>query len=426
MQTQTTSDSFSPSSTPSSSPGRLARYITLAFLLTILGAMIMLRIFYLPGKVLSFVNHKLENIPGYHGHANDVTLSLWRAAYQIHGVNMEKAGTKAGYFSAETISLSLEWKALLHGLFGARVEFFNPKLNLEKTLPGETTANSGTGSLQALKELFPIDINRFDVANGEVSYKDTLNNTATELSWSHITATGDNLLRSSSSDRPLPADIDVTASFMGSGPFNLQLALNPKSDHPAFELKESLLDMDLSKLNDLLYSYAKVKFKQGSLTLSNEITAKDGSFKGYNKAVFKDVLTEKGMGGDRSSLEKLVADSGSGISWSQNTPRDPGAAKKVFEGKFLPSQNDVWVSAGNLIRDAFYDALVPVLESGGRPALTAKGGKVRTKKEELKEAKDKENDKKKGLLKNWKEKREVKKEEKRKRREEKKKEKTSP
>src|ERR671915_314876 len=69
--------------------------------------------------VRDYVNRKLSEIPGYRGHVAAVTLHLWRGAYQIHQVKIEKTDGRVPvpFFSAPLVDLSVEWKALFNGAF---------------------------------------------------------------------------------------------------------------------------------------------------------------------------------------------------------------------------------------------------------------------------------------------------------------------
>lgn len=45
----------------------------------------------LPYFVTRYVNKVLNDIPGYVGHVDDIDLRLWRGAYRIHGLTLDKA-----------------------------------------------------------------------------------------------------------------------------------------------------------------------------------------------------------------------------------------------------------------------------------------------------------------------------------------------
>src|SRR3954465_4079705 len=86
---------------------------------------------YLAIWVRDYVNRKLSEIPDYRAHVNAVTLHLWRGAYQIHGIKIEKISghVPVPFFQAPLIDLSVEWKALFQGSFVGEIDFHRPELN---------------------------------------------------------------------------------------------------------------------------------------------------------------------------------------------------------------------------------------------------------------------------------------------------------
>ena len=76
-------------------------------LLIILVALIALRAV-LPYIVKSYVNKTLAAIPGYSGHVDDVDMSLWRGAYVVKDLKIEKVegNIPVPFFSANLIDLS--------------------------------------------------------------------------------------------------------------------------------------------------------------------------------------------------------------------------------------------------------------------------------------------------------------------------------
>src|SRR6185436_5083233 len=66
--------------------------------------------------VTHFVNRELRRIPDYAGSVKDVDVHLWRGAYRIQGLKLEKSSGKVPvpFFEAEAVDLSVQWRALLH------------------------------------------------------------------------------------------------------------------------------------------------------------------------------------------------------------------------------------------------------------------------------------------------------------------------
>src|SRR4051812_40936745 len=89
-------------------------------LLLVLGILVLLVValqFLLEPVVLKFANRKLDEIPGYKGHIEQVHIHLWRGAYSIQGIELKKVegNVPVPFFSARSVDLSVEWRALFHG-----------------------------------------------------------------------------------------------------------------------------------------------------------------------------------------------------------------------------------------------------------------------------------------------------------------------
>src|SRR5476649_1244937 len=79
--------------------------------------LIIIRLF-LPYVVLHYANKTLANMNGYYGHIDDIDLSLYRGAYIINDIYLNKVDTvskeQTPFFKSRDIDLSIEWGALLH------------------------------------------------------------------------------------------------------------------------------------------------------------------------------------------------------------------------------------------------------------------------------------------------------------------------
>ncbi len=88
----------------------------LRVLIVVIGVILIIN-FSLEYILLKVVNKKLQELDGYEGHVEDIDLHLWRGAYQIEGIEINKTGGKIPFpfFSADVIDLSVEWSAILKG-----------------------------------------------------------------------------------------------------------------------------------------------------------------------------------------------------------------------------------------------------------------------------------------------------------------------
>src|SRR5437763_2248672 len=92
---------------------QILHYWWLWLLVTLLALLVVAHAL-LPFWVRDYVNRKLSEIPGYRARVGAVTLHLWRGAYQIHNIKVEKTSgnVPVPFFSSPLIDLSVEWKAL--------------------------------------------------------------------------------------------------------------------------------------------------------------------------------------------------------------------------------------------------------------------------------------------------------------------------
>ena len=84
--------------------------------ITIIVLLIVARLL-LPYFVKNYVNKTLANIPGYYGQVEDIDIALWRGAYVIHGLYLNKLDgvTQVPFLNFEKTDISIEWDAILDG-----------------------------------------------------------------------------------------------------------------------------------------------------------------------------------------------------------------------------------------------------------------------------------------------------------------------
>ena len=338
--------------------------------LALLAALVAFRLC-LPLLVLRKVNQKLDLLDGYRGHVDNVGLSLWRGAYQIGGLRIDKSGGKVPvpFFSAETVDFSLEWAALLHRRIVTDIEMRSPRINLVNGATEETSATQPNESFaKTLKGLAPFDIDRLEVKDGQIHYRDFSSRPKVDIALTDLQATARNLRNTEEAGVALPADIRIKGKAFETGDLSLDVKANPLKDSPTFELQQTLGGVDLTKLNDFFEAYAKVRVKSGEFGLYTEAAAKDGEFKGYAKPIFRDMVLDKGRKSVGKELWAVVA---SGVEWVFSNKRKKQVATKIkVEGKFADPKVGIWTAVVGLLKNAYVKALTPTLD---REDLKVKG-----------------------------------------------------
>ena len=322
----------------------------------------------LPYVILHFANKNLASIPGYFGHIEDIDLALIRGAYRIDSIYLNKKDTitnkQTKFFSASAIDLSLEWGALFHGAIVGELIFERPNLRFtrEKVEPKDVEKDST--DLKDLKEDFmPLQVNRFEILNGNVRYLDGTSNPKVDIWMTNMHAVATNLRNSYDSLKLLPAKVIARAKVY-EGEFTFNMNINPLAKKPTFDLNAELKDTNLVLLNDFFKAYAKIDVNKGKFGMYTEVAAKEGAFKGYIKPIIKDldVVGHEDRHDNifRKMWEGLVGLVGQVF---KNQPEDQVATKIPFEGRLDNPDTNIWVTIVNVLQNAFIQAIQPSIDS---------------------------------------------------------------
>src|SRR6266576_1611684 len=197
------------------------RSITIVALLLVAHAL-------LPFWVRDYVNRKFSEIAGYRAHVAAVTLHLWRGAYQIHNIKVEKPSGKVPvpFFSAPLADLSVEWKALWDRSFVGEIDMYDPELNLVNAASEEARQTDVDKPwAQKIKQLFPLKINRFAAYNGEIHYRDFSRNPKVDVMADRVQMVAVNLTNSKKLSNNLVADIRIEGRPLRVGHARAQISL---------------------------------------------------------------------------------------------------------------------------------------------------------------------------------------------------------
>lgn len=352
--------------------------------------------------ILHFVNQKLDQIPEYKGHVGGIGISLYRGAYQIHDIRLEKieGAARVPFFAAENVDLSVQWGALLHRSFVGELEIDRPRLNFVVAATKKQSQTGVDGSWQdRVKEMFPLQLNRFAIRDGEIHFRDLTRSPKVDVHVDKIDAEAKGLTTHPRGDEALPATFHATARAMEHARMRVDVKLAPLAAQPTFDMDAELVDLKLTSLNDFLKAYAKVDAEGGTFSLYTEMAAAKGNFKGYVKPLLKDVkIFSPGKKDEGNLLQSAWQATVAGVvGIFENKKKEQVATQVPLEGKFSDPSAGIWTSVGYLLRNAFIQALAPTLShSVGFEDVT--GGKKSgiTPKDAAKaEAQSKKEDKKK-------------------------------
>jgi phage host-nuclease inhibitor protein Gam len=156
--------------------------------------------------------------------------------------------------------------------------------------------------------------------------------------------------------------------FMGSGQAAVDLALRAENKGPDFDLYAKIENVDVRRMNDLVRAHARIDVASGVFAVFSEISVKNARVKGYVKPLFKDLhIYDKKQDEDKSLGEKLKEKAADVVAKVfKNRPRDEVATIASVEGPLEDPKASTWELLMNLVRNAFFQAILPGFEQPDR------------------------------------------------------------
>jgi uncharacterized protein DUF748 len=158
--------------------------------------------------------------------------------------------------------------------------------------------------------------------------------------------------------------IKITGKFMGSGDTLVSGTFRPEVKSPDFDLNVKIEKTQLRSLNDLLRAYGNFDVTSGLFSFYSELRVKDGNIDGYLKPLFKELkVYDQRQDADKTLFHKMYEGLVGGISkLLENPQHEIVATKATVSGKVDNPKTNTWQVIGNLIRNAFFKAILPGFE----------------------------------------------------------------
>jgi Domain of Unknown Function (DUF748) len=333
-----------------------------------------------PVYILRYVNNTLAGLDGYTGHVSDIELGIWRGAYVIKDVVIEKTTKKEPlpFVSVERADISVHWKALLHGKIVSEIELLSPKLNILAERKPDTqgqqqakqrekarVANGQETSWQTqIKQLVPLEINRIGIQGGEFHFRDLHSDPKVDVQVRDLEGEVTNLTNSEDlSNDDMVAHAEFHALALRSGKLHLGGRMDPYAEKPTFHLKAELEQLQIKELNDFLKAYANVDAEKGTLSVYSEVDCKNGRFKGYVKPLMRNLQILNWKDEHEGFFGKLwegVVEVGKDI--FENHSKDQVATRIPLSGNIENPDADIIQTLLQVLQNAFIEALHQGLE----------------------------------------------------------------
>ena len=336
-------------------------------LIGIIILLIVIRII-LPYAVLHYANKTLAKMKGYYGHIDDIDLSIYRGAYIINHIYLNKVDSvskkQTDFFKSENIDLSLEWGAIFHGSIVGELIFESPELIFTKDKTELADVKKDTTDFRKLLKAFmPIKVNRFEVNNGTIHYVDINSKPKVDLALTQTHIIALNLTNLINNKVELPSTINAEATvYEGSLDFNMRMdALDPNTK---FDLNVELKDTKLVLLNDFFKAYGNFDVSQGTFGLYTEMATKNGEFKGYVKPIIKNLKVLGPEDRSDSFLHKIWESivGAAGVIF-RNQKENQVVTKITIAGTYKNPKTKTLDAIWEVLRNAFIQALLPSVDN---------------------------------------------------------------
>jgi hypothetical protein len=158
-----------------------------------------------------------------------------------------------------------------------------------------------------------------------------------------------------------PAELTLRGKFMGSGDTNVAGDFLASGQGPAFNLKVAIQNADLTAMNDLLRAFGRFDVAAGQISVYSQVAIKNGDIDGYVKPMFAnlkvyDYQKEKGTGVLHQAKEIAI---GGASHLFKNRRTEQVAADVDLKGKLTSPDVDTWQALGQVLRNAFIEAIIP-------------------------------------------------------------------
>jgi hypothetical protein len=339
-------------------------FFALVFLVVVLGVIRAI----LPWAVRAYVNRTIDQSPLYDGQIGDVDIHLWRGAYSIEDIRLNKVtgNVPVPLYAAKQVDFSVQWDALFAGKVVGRIEMLQPELNFVDAAEEseDQTGNGGGPWLEMIEDLFPFKINSCRIVDGSIRFHAIDTNPPAEVHLTQVNATIENLGNIHDEVTPLVTTVKATALAMDHATVEYEMKLDPFSYRPTFRVALRMIGLDVTKTNQLARAYGAFDFEHGWFDLVIELDAKEGQLEGYIKPLFRNVKVlslKRDVREDdvlRVFWEALVG----GVSeLLENQPRDQIATLIPLRGDLTGPETDVLTVLGNVLHNAFIRAYLPRL-----------------------------------------------------------------
>lgn len=156
-----------------------------------------------------------------------------------------------------------------------------------------------------------------------------------------------------------PATVRLRGAFMGSGNMAVYGTFRPRKND--FDLRLAIQGTPVTDMNALLKAYTGLDAASGLFSLYSNVSVHDGRIDGYVKPLLRSIeMLDSRQDRDENLFNKIYEGAVDVLTeLLENQPRDEVATRTDLSGKLENPDADTLETLLNLVRNAFFDAILP-------------------------------------------------------------------
>ena len=169
-----------------------------------------------------------------------------------------------------------------------------------------------------------------------------------------------------------PVEIDLTGLLNGSGKTTLKASFLARQRDPDLKMALQIEETDMRTMNDLFRAYGDFDVVGGQFSFFSQLEIKRGKIDGYIKPLFRDLnVYDLRQDSKEAIFQQLYEVLVGGISELLENRRDQVATQATVSGEVADPDLSTLEVVINLVRNAFFKAILPGLEKAIREAGVA-------------------------------------------------------
>jgi hypothetical protein len=171
-----------------------------------------------------------------------------------------------------------------------------------------------------------------------------------------------------------PVAVDLTGHLNGTGRTRLKASFLPRQRDPELQSALQIEDAQMRSMNDLFRANGDFDVVDGRFSFYSQLQVKDGRIDGYVKPLFEDLdVYDRAQDSDESVFQQAYEGLVGGVGRLLENRNDQIATQATVSGRTDEPDLSTLEVVINLVRNAFFDAILPGLERAVRQAGSVRG-----------------------------------------------------